>query len=388
MPSSSIATSFRTEKETIDRLDALASSLGRSRNWLVNEAVSDYLAYNEWFVEKVREGMDAATRGDFASDEEIDAVFRTYGARGCRAGRAQPQKICGTFLNTLLKRMPSSQKCGTGYRCRCRYARSLSASWKAWTRSWVKRTSAWQSTVPPRLLGGAPRSRNPAGSAQKTAWAAADDWQALNLSSEAWKPVIQRCRGWQKHAGRAVGDWGERAGLNCTRRGCLRGAESEAQGEAPCGEAAEATAARREGKAPSCGLAGPAQRRLEVRSWRSWQGLPDLLPEEAVSVRRKERRRFRRTCQAFSCRAWTASAGARAMAWRWDAIAKAISQGSAMALFLSGAARIRSPSRARPGTAARYIHPCSPGRRLGRTVPWPCAGPAGRPCPFRTSRPD
>ncbi|MCR5256563.1 MAG: ribbon-helix-helix domain-containing protein [Desulfovibrio sp.] len=81
MPSSSIATSFRTEKETIDRLDALASSLGRSRNWLVNEAVSDYLAYNEWFVEKVREGMDAATRGDFASDEEIDAVFRTYGAR-------------------------------------------------------------------------------------------------------------------------------------------------------------------------------------------------------------------------------------------------------------------------------------------------------------------
>ena len=56
MPSSSIATSFRTEKETIDRLDALASSLGRSRNWLVNEAVSDYLAYNEWLVEKVREG--------------------------------------------------------------------------------------------------------------------------------------------------------------------------------------------------------------------------------------------------------------------------------------------------------------------------------------------
>ncbi len=180
--------------------------------------------------------------------------------------------------------MPSNQKCGTGYRCRCRYARSLSASWKAWTRSWVKRTSAWQSTVPPRLLGGAPRSRNPAGSAQKTALAAADDWQALNLSSEAWKPVIQRCRGWQKHAGRAVGDWGERAGLNCTRRGCLRGAESEAQGEAPCGEAAEATAARREGKAPSCGLAGPAQRRLEVRSWRSWQGLPDLLPEAAVSI--------------------------------------------------------------------------------------------------------
>ena len=81
MPSSSIDASFRTGKETIDRLDALASSLGRSRNWLVNEAISDYLAYNEWFVEKVREGMDAAARGDFASDEEVNAVFRRYGAR-------------------------------------------------------------------------------------------------------------------------------------------------------------------------------------------------------------------------------------------------------------------------------------------------------------------
>ena len=81
MPSSSIDASFRTGKETIDRLDALASSPGRSRCWRVNEAVSGCLAYNAWVAEKVREGMDAATRGDFASDEEVDAAFRAYGAR-------------------------------------------------------------------------------------------------------------------------------------------------------------------------------------------------------------------------------------------------------------------------------------------------------------------
>ena len=81
MPTATVASSFRTEKETISRLDKLASSMGRSRNWVLNEAITSYLSYNEWFVEKVREGMESAKRGEFASDAEVDALFRKYGVR-------------------------------------------------------------------------------------------------------------------------------------------------------------------------------------------------------------------------------------------------------------------------------------------------------------------
>ena len=81
MPAATVASTFRTEKDTINRLDRLASSMGRSRNWVLNEAITSYLSYNEWFVEKVREGMEAANRGEFASDAEVDALFRKYGAR-------------------------------------------------------------------------------------------------------------------------------------------------------------------------------------------------------------------------------------------------------------------------------------------------------------------
>lgn len=81
MEAATIPTSFRAEKEKLQRLDALAVTMGRSRNWLVNEALSNFLTYQEWFISEVQEGIAAADRGDFASPEDVNALFRKYGAR-------------------------------------------------------------------------------------------------------------------------------------------------------------------------------------------------------------------------------------------------------------------------------------------------------------------
>lgn len=74
-----IATTFRTSKEKMELIDSVASSMGRTRSWLLNKAVDDILEYYEWYVDEVQTGVEAANNGEFASDEEVDAIFSGYG---------------------------------------------------------------------------------------------------------------------------------------------------------------------------------------------------------------------------------------------------------------------------------------------------------------------
>lgn len=73
-----IATTFRSEAEKIERVDALAAALNRSRNWVLNKAVDDLLEYNEWFVSEVNKGVAAADAGRLASPERVQAIFDKY----------------------------------------------------------------------------------------------------------------------------------------------------------------------------------------------------------------------------------------------------------------------------------------------------------------------
>lgn len=42
-----IATTFRTSKEKMELIESVASSMGRTRSWLLNKAVDDILEYYE-----------------------------------------------------------------------------------------------------------------------------------------------------------------------------------------------------------------------------------------------------------------------------------------------------------------------------------------------------
>ena len=72
------AFSVRTDPKKIRRLDKLAEQQDRSRNYLVNQAIDQYLELLAWQEERVKEGIKAADAGRFASDAGMDTIFNKY----------------------------------------------------------------------------------------------------------------------------------------------------------------------------------------------------------------------------------------------------------------------------------------------------------------------
>jgi predicted transcriptional regulator len=63
------------------KLDKLAKSTQRSRSFLAAEAIRDYVALNEWQIEEIKKAIQQADAGDFATDEEVEALFRKWTKR-------------------------------------------------------------------------------------------------------------------------------------------------------------------------------------------------------------------------------------------------------------------------------------------------------------------
>ncbi|HSF96122.1 MAG TPA: CopG family transcriptional regulator [Thermohalobaculum sp.] len=74
--------SFRTDETVRDRLDRLAESRRRDRSFLINEAIERYFEIEDWQEARIREGISEADRGEFASDDEVEAVFAKW-RRAC-----------------------------------------------------------------------------------------------------------------------------------------------------------------------------------------------------------------------------------------------------------------------------------------------------------------
>ena len=69
----------RIDKAISERLDALAKSTARSRSFLIAEAVKAYVKDQAWQIEAIKEGIEDADQGKFASDEKIVKTFAKYG---------------------------------------------------------------------------------------------------------------------------------------------------------------------------------------------------------------------------------------------------------------------------------------------------------------------
>jgi predicted transcriptional regulator len=62
---------IRTAK--VAEIDALASAMDRSRNYIVNQAIEQYLEANAWQMERIRDGVTAAREGRVAPADEVFA---------------------------------------------------------------------------------------------------------------------------------------------------------------------------------------------------------------------------------------------------------------------------------------------------------------------------
>ncbi len=75
--------SFRADAEKIEALDSLAAAQDRTRSYLINEAISNYIelhAYQDALVEK---GLDQMRKGRVLSHDEVVRRMKDSG-RGRR----------------------------------------------------------------------------------------------------------------------------------------------------------------------------------------------------------------------------------------------------------------------------------------------------------------
>lgn len=66
---------FRLDSEKRAALDAIAAGMDRDRSYVLNEAISIYLEMYQWQLEEINKGIVEAEAGDFATDEDVQAVF-------------------------------------------------------------------------------------------------------------------------------------------------------------------------------------------------------------------------------------------------------------------------------------------------------------------------
>jgi len=70
----------RVPVSVYDQLADLAKSTARTKSFVTVEALSNYLAAQSWQVKEIKAGLADADLGDFATDDQVNAVFAKYGA--------------------------------------------------------------------------------------------------------------------------------------------------------------------------------------------------------------------------------------------------------------------------------------------------------------------
>jgi predicted transcriptional regulator len=70
----------RLPVDLYQQLEDLAQATARTKSFVTLEALSSYLAAQSWQVQDIKAGLAQAEQGDFASEEEVAAVFARHGA--------------------------------------------------------------------------------------------------------------------------------------------------------------------------------------------------------------------------------------------------------------------------------------------------------------------
>jgi len=75
-----LPTSIRLDQQTLSRIDAIAAAEGRTRQWVLQQAVKDALEIRASYEAAVQKGIEQAQAGRFAAAQEVETVFAKYGA--------------------------------------------------------------------------------------------------------------------------------------------------------------------------------------------------------------------------------------------------------------------------------------------------------------------
>lgn len=78
MPQRAASEPITIRTARVSEIDALAHAMDRSRNYIVNQAIEQYLEANAWQMERITAGVKAARAGKV---QPVDEVFAGIAAK-------------------------------------------------------------------------------------------------------------------------------------------------------------------------------------------------------------------------------------------------------------------------------------------------------------------
>lgn len=78
MPTLERNLNVRLSESLHSQLSQLTKSTGRTKSFLAVEALEAYVSLQSWQIAEIQAGIAEADRGEFATDEEMKAIFAKY----------------------------------------------------------------------------------------------------------------------------------------------------------------------------------------------------------------------------------------------------------------------------------------------------------------------
>jgi RHH-type rel operon transcriptional repressor/antitoxin RelB len=79
----------RLDRSVKKRLEIAAARVRRSKSFLAAEAIEEYLTLQEWQIESIKRGMEAADRGELVPHDQVKAWAKSIAAGRRRRLRAK-----------------------------------------------------------------------------------------------------------------------------------------------------------------------------------------------------------------------------------------------------------------------------------------------------------
>lgn len=64
---------IRTESNTVDKISAIAKAMDRSRNWVIEDALKQYIDQQAWYIEGIQQAQASLTAGAGIPHAEVMA---------------------------------------------------------------------------------------------------------------------------------------------------------------------------------------------------------------------------------------------------------------------------------------------------------------------------
>ncbi|MBZ0157592.1 MAG: CopG family ribbon-helix-helix protein [Alphaproteobacteria bacterium] len=76
-----MGTSLTIRNDLARRLEMLAKTVHQSKSSLASQAIEEFLTVQEWHIQAIKEGIEAADKGDVVSHKEALAELKKWGKR-------------------------------------------------------------------------------------------------------------------------------------------------------------------------------------------------------------------------------------------------------------------------------------------------------------------